>query len=102
MTPVYMHHLANTHMVLERYETAAALFRARITLVPETDMSRALLCIALGHLGKTEEARRVWAELKAINPGYSLEQRIRMTWSGDPAQAERQREGLRKAGLPAA
>jgi hypothetical protein len=38
--------------------------------------------------------------LMTINPSYSLERRIQQTWSGDPRQAERQREGLRKVGLP--
>jgi adenylate cyclase len=102
LTPLFMHHLARAYLHAERYETAAAIFRARIALVPSTDMSRALLCVALGHLGEIEEARRVWAELMAINPRYSLEQRLGRTWNGDPRQAERQREGFRKAGLPVA
>ena len=41
-------------------------------LSPKTDLSRALLASALGHLGEIDEARRVWAELKKINPRYSF------------------------------
>jgi hypothetical protein len=52
-------------------------------------------------LGEVEEARRVWAELMAINPTYAFEQRVARTWF-DAVLAERQREGLRKAGLPVA
>jgi TolB-like protein len=99
-TALGMHYLARAYLHAERYETAAAIFRARIALVPNTDMSRALLCVALGHLGEVEEAQRVWAELMAINPRYSLEQRIRRSWNGDPRSDELKREGFRKAGLP--
>ena len=59
-----------------KYETAAAYFRERIFLVPETDFSRAFLAAALGQMGEVEEARRVWAELKAINPKYSFDEHI--------------------------
>lgn len=100
-TALGMHYLARAYLHAERYQTAAAIFRARIALVPNTDMSRALLCVALGHLGEVEEAQRVWDELMAINPRYSLEQRLRRIRSGDPDADERKREGLRKAGLPA-
>jgi hypothetical protein len=40
--------------------------------VPGTDFSRVLLASALGHLGEVDEARRIWQELKEINPKYSL------------------------------
>jgi TolB-like protein len=101
-TALGLHYLARAYLHAERYQTAAAIFRARISLVPNTDMSRALLCVALGHLGEVEEAKRVWAELMAINPRYSLEQRLRRIRSGDPQADDRKREGLRKAGLPVA
>jgi hypothetical protein len=37
-----------------------------------TDFSRVALASALGHLGQVDEARRIWAELKEINPKYSF------------------------------
>ena len=100
MTPLFMHHLARAYLHAGRYETAAAIFRARIALVPNTDMSRALLCVAVGHLGEIEEAQRVWAELMTINPNYSLERRLSRSWSREAVELKR--EGLRKAGLPLA
>ena len=47
--------------------------RERIELNPKTDLSRAFLAVALGHLGEAEEAQRVWRELEEINPNYSFE-----------------------------
>jgi adenylate cyclase len=68
----FLHFLGMAYLLAEKYETAAALLRQRILLVPQTDFSRALLASALGHLGEFEEARRVWGELKEINPNYAF------------------------------
>jgi adenylate cyclase len=43
-------------MVAGDFEAAAALFKERIQLSPKTDLSRAFLAVALGRLGKAEEA----------------------------------------------
>ena len=80
-----------------KYATAAALLRQRVFLVPGTDFTRAVLASALGHLGQVNEARRVWHELKEINPKYSF----REHFSRQPARGCRTvGEGLTKAGLP--
>ena len=68
----FLHFLGLAYLMAGKYETAAALLRQRIILVPNTDFSRAILTSALGHLGEIEEARRVWAELMEINPNYSF------------------------------
>jgi tetratricopeptide (TPR) repeat protein len=101
MTHFFMHHLGTAYLFAGSYDTAAALFRSRIVLSPRTDMSRAYLCAALGHLGEHEEARRVWADLMAISPTYSLAERLSMWWYRDPSYPELLLDGLRKAGLPA-
>jgi adenylate cyclase len=54
----------------------------------------------LGHLGDIREARRVWAELKRINPGYSFAERIARLPFRNPADAAKIVEGLAKADLP--
>jgi adenylate cyclase len=82
-------------------ETAAAMFRERILLVPETDFSRSMLAAALGHLGQVDDARRAWAELMKVNPRYSFAEHIGRMPFKDPAYAGRIAEGLAKAGLPA-
>ena len=95
----YVHFLGTAHFVAGDYETAAAVFRHRIALNPSTDLSRAFLASALGHLGKSEEAREVWRELMEINPRYSHVDHIGRLPFRDPADAEKFTLGLRKAGL---
>ena len=41
----YMHFLGTAYLVAGKFETAAAVFRARIVLVPDTDLTRAVLCL---------------------------------------------------------
>ena len=97
-TQQYTHFLGSAYLVAGRYEAAAASFRERIRLVPETDLSRGLLISALGHLGQIDEARRVWSELRQLNPKYSFAGHLsRLPFS--PADADRIKEGIAKAGL---
>jgi adenylate cyclase len=97
-TLFYLQFLGMAYFYGGRYETAAALFRERIVLMPETDTSRGYLASALGHLGEVEEARQVWAELMAINPNYVMGERLNRT-AVQPSQIEMVLEGARKAGL---
>jgi adenylate cyclase len=96
----YMHFLGIAYMALGKYETAAAVFKERIVLAPETDLTRAFYASALGHLGRVEEAREVWRDLKRINPKYSFAGHIGRLPFRKKADVERITEGLTKAGLP--
>ncbi len=69
-------------------------------LMPETDLSRALLVAALGHLGQVDDARRIWHELKDINPDYSFDVHINRLPFRNATDAKRIASGLAKAGLP--
>ena len=96
--PQFLHFLGIAYLLAGKYETAAAMLRQRILLVPNTDFSRAVLAATLGHLGENEEARRVWGELMQVNPKFSFtayigRQPLR------PEDAERVAAGLAKAGL---
>ena len=93
----HVHFLGSAYFVAGDYETAEAVFRDRIALNPTTDLSRAFLASALGHLGKAEEAREVWRELKEINPRYSPVEHIGRLPFRDPADAEKFTNGLRMA-----
>ena len=95
----YIHFLGTAYYVAGEYEAAAALFKNRIAMNPTTDLSRAFLASALGHLGRTAEAREVWTELKEINPRYSHLEHIGRLPFRDPADAEKFVVGLRQAGL---
>ena len=67
--------------------------------MPGTDFSRAILASALGHLGEIDEARRVWRELKEINPQYSFSEHFRRQPFKNKDDVRRVAEGLAKAGL---
>ena len=95
----FLHFLGMANLLAGRYETAAAALRERIRLAPNTDFSRSLLASALGHLGQTEEARRVWQELIEINPKYSFEEHLSRLPFKHEADAQRLTEGLKKAGV---
>ena len=75
------------------------IFRDRISLNPTTDLSRAFLASALGHMGSLDEARGIWRELKEINPEYSPMAHIGRLPFKDPADAEKFTEGLHKVGI---
>ena len=93
------HFLGTAYLVAGQFEAAANSLRERVRLSPKTDLSRAFLASALGHLGELDEARRVWSELKVINPKYSLTEHLaRLPFQVD-ADRERIREGAVKADL---
>ena len=95
----FLHFLGLAYLMAGKYETAAALLRQRIVLVPNTDFSRAILTSALGHLGEVDDARRVWGELMVINPNYSFAAHIGRQPFKREEDVERIAEGLRKAGV---
>src|SRR6185436_14248674 len=72
----HLHFLGTAYLIAGRFETAAVVLKQRVLLVPDTDLSRALLAAALGHLGEAEKARQTWQELKKINPKYSFEEHV--------------------------
>ena len=96
--PQFLHFIGIAYLLAGKYETAAAMLRQRISLVPNTDFSRAVLAATLGHLGEIEEARRVWGELKKINPKFSFQAYLGRQ-PMRPEDAERVAAGIAKAGL---
>ena len=95
----YLHFLGMAYLLAGKYETAAALLRQRVLLVPGTDFTRAVLASALGHLGEIDEARRIWRELKEINPKYSFSEHFARQPFKREEDVRRIAEGLAKAGL---
>jgi adenylate cyclase len=95
----FLHFLGVAYLLAGKYETAAALLRRRIVLVPGTDFSRALLASALGHLGELEEARQIWGELKEINPNYTFAEHVGRQPFKLEENVECIADGLRKASL---
>ncbi len=99
LSPQFLHFLGQAYLLAGKYETAAALLRQRILVVSNTDFSRALLASALGHLGELDEARRVWGELKAINPNYAFAEHVGRQPFKYQEDVARIAAGLAKAGL---
>jgi adenylate cyclase len=97
--PGHLHFLGMAYLLAGKYETAAAVLRERILLVPGTDFSRVLMASALGHLGDVDEARRTWQELKEINPKYSFYEHFSRQPFKNEEDVRRVAEGLAKAGL---
>ena len=95
----YWHFLGSAYLVAGNFEAAVDAFRERIRLSPKTDLSRAFLASALGHQGRSEEARGVWDELMAVNPKYLLSEHLARLPFRNPADAERIRHGLSQAGI---
>ena len=96
----YVHFLGTAHFVAGDYEAAAALFKDRIAINPTTDLTRAFLASALGHLNLLDESRLIWRELMEINPDYSPVDHVGRLPFRDPEDAEKFIDGLGKAGLP--
>jgi adenylate cyclase len=91
-----LHYRARALFLLGRYEGAVELLKERIARTPETDVSRALLASAYGHLGRFAEAREAWEGLFKVNPTYSLAQRRSMLADHEYVQLA---DGLERAGL---
>ena len=97
--PGHLHFLGMAYLLAGKYETAVAVLRERILLVPGTDFSRVLMASALGHLGDVDEARRTWQELKGINPKYFFNEHFSRQPFKNKDDVRRVAEGLAKAGL---
>ena len=97
--PTHLHFLGMAYLLAGKYETAAALLRERILLMPGTDFSRVLLASALGHLNEGDEARRIWKELKEINPKYSFSEHYARQPFQSQEDVQRIVDGLAKVGL---
>jgi adenylate cyclase len=95
----HLHFLGMAYLLAGKYETAAALLKERVILTPGTDFGRALLASALGHLGDGDGARRIWKELREINPKYSFSEHFARQPFQNEKDVQRIADGLAKAEL---
>ncbi len=96
---IWLHFLAHAHYLNGDYGIAAELLERRIRREPQTDISRALLASCLGQSGKFEEAMHAWAELKKVNPDYSITEKARLLPYRRKQDWQSIVDGLAKAGI---
>ena len=96
---VWMHSLGRVQFTLGRYADAEATFKRRLIHMPSSDVTRAYLASLYGHTDRHDDAHRLWEELMAINPRYTIEHARQVLPYKDPAPLEHFVQGLRKAGL---
>ncbi len=84
---------------LGRYEEAISVCRATIARHPKHAGAWRLLTVSLALLGKIEEAQAALKQTLALQPDLSLSHVENNNIYADPADRERFRQGLIKAGL---
>ena len=84
-------------LLMRRWEQVKAGDGA-VVLIGGEPGNREIAPPAFGHLGEVDGARRIWGELKEINPKYSFNEHIARQ-PLRPEDAERVASGLAKAGL---
>lgn len=98
-SPIWYHFLGHAHYLNGDYEKAVTAFQHRIGVQPQTDISRGLLVCAFAQLGRQDEARQTWAELMAINPDYSPQEKARLLPYRNASMWAAIEDGFRKAGV---
>ena len=100
----YLSQLGGAYLLLGRYEEAITAFRKLICRSPNNMYVRLKLALSYGSLGRHEEARKTVAELRRIQPDFSLAsfRKINKTtpFGRKPADLKRHLDILRKAGVP--
>jgi adenylate cyclase len=98
---LWRHAQGRAQFALGHDAEAEVSFKRRLIQMPGTDVTRAYLASLYGHTGRHDEAGRIWRELMALHPGYTIELTLRVLPYTSPAPLERFVAGLRKAGLVA-
>ena len=98
-TQQYLHFFGTAYLLAGQFEKAVEFFQERIRLSPNTDLGRAFLVSALGHLDERAAAQQIWRELLDINPKYSFQVHIDRLPFEKPEDPELIAAGLKKAGI---
>ena len=94
----FLHFLGLAYLLAGKYETAAALLRQRIVLVPNTDFTRAFSPRRSATSARSTRPAGL-AELMEINPKYSFAAHVGRQPFKRTEDVEHMAEGLRKAGV---
>jgi adenylate cyclase len=93
----YFHTVAMAYRNMGRYDEAISYGKKAVERSPKNQLSRTILIISYILAGREEEARAQAEELLKIHPEFCVTERGAYR---DPAIGERNRNALRKAGLP--
>lgn len=88
--------LGRAHLSARRYEEAIESVQQSLLRRPDQARAHMFLAIALGHLGRTNEARDALAECERLHPGFAGKYDPGFE---NPPDTEHFLEGLRRAGL---
>ncbi len=102
MVPYWLYFKANACASGDRFEDAERFARKSLELQPGYAGAWVALANALGHQGRTEEARQAMDRARRVNPDMTpehLAEQIRITASRREESAEKSLAGLRMAGL---
>jgi adenylate cyclase len=80
-----------------RFEEAISLAKKAIDLAPDSFFAPQCLATSYALLGRIDEAQAEGAEVLRINPKYKIGRR---SLYKNPADKERSRGAMRKAGIP--
>ena len=93
--PMHLTFLARAYVSSGNHDAAVERARQAIRRRPDFAPAHYILAIALGHLGRPDEARAALAKCDEIHPGFVQSRRDWRPYA-DPAGNERLREGLRR------
>ncbi|MGC2200352.1 MAG: winged helix-turn-helix domain-containing protein [Stellaceae bacterium] len=89
--------LALAYYLSGRYDSAVELLARNLSETPEASYNRAVLAASYAQQGRSEEAARAAEKLRRSDPAFDAD--AFGTQLQNPADRERLREGLRKAGF---
>jgi adenylate cyclase len=101
--PYWQFYMCDLHAMLAQWDEAIPWCEKSIAGAPQVWYPYAFLAAANAWAGRDKEAKEAAAQLQKLYPGFTVQTSVGFHFSDDPtynAQAERIREGYRKAGIP--
>ena len=97
----YPHYIGLANMAMRRFDEAVVALKRAVVRNPEALWPHVFLAACYGHLGETTQAGAQLAEVRRINPEFSISSLLRLLPYKSRADVDLLIDGLRKAGLSA-
>jgi adenylate cyclase len=95
----YPHYIGMANMAMRRFDEAVVAFKRGMDLNPEALWPHVYLAACNGHLGEIAQAKVQLAEVRRINPEFSIASLPKLLPYKRSADADVPVDGLRKAGM---